>query len=413
MSEKLQSDIIFYLCCAAIFLSMTQVIFGETKAVKSKFLFDHYTTYTCSMTVGTGYETLADGSKLAWSIVIDPFNPLMESLEVLTAKGSFGIEGEFGNILDGGNGEAALESVIYEGGGRYIVTFGYTFTYNLTGGGTDPGTDPDPEPGENCTCPETCPGMENCNCGCEECSGMDDDEDPENECECGACCYCKCTCTKWTGPICIGHCQHACTEPGCPVNDMVHCECHHTHEGECCEHHYKDYVPPPDVVFADPGMPDMPHFDTPDIGGLRNQFGDGPGLPDNTRRPIGDVPGLPGPSEPVEKQPLEYFERKEDSMFPEFKYEELFEELMDLVKEKIPLDWTDGLKNGNGGQIDLRWKVHFTLWNQSYGPWEFDLRDYVDEVSTYDIVRILRLIALFVLCVFFLLAVMDLIFGSR
>ncbi len=271
-----------------------------------------------------------------------------------------------------------------------------------------------------CTCGNltgSCPGTaEACDCH----SGT---ETPG--CTCGACCECECTCGNWPDlNPCVMTCEHACIGDLCQCKadtglfTYTHCECHHHADtGDCCEHHEADYVPPPDIPgigeFADPGEIHAPNMTNPDIPDGPK----GPGLPTPPGGGIGEGANLPGSGvpNPYENSPLTWFERSaEEFGFPTFKYEELYDSVEEKIREKINLDWLDGLKNpASGGGVDLSWTVDFTWYNQRYGPWTFDFRDALDGYLKMQIARILRLIILFFVCAVFLMSVLDLVFVSR
>jgi hypothetical protein len=91
------------------------------------------------------------------------------------------------------------------------------------------------------------------------------------------------------------------------------CECHHVEDADgCCEHHYKDYVPPEYPDFTDPGMLSNPGIIS--VTKFDFNLGDGgfnfPGTPPNPLPPddpiAGTIPSFSQPSSVNEKS-LRYF----------------------------------------------------------------------------------------------------------
>lgn len=115
---------------------------------------------------------------------------------------------------------------------------------------------------------------------------------------------------------------------------------------------------------------------------------------------------------PAEEKPLQYFERSTGSTFHRFKYEELFEELGKKLNEKIPTEWAWKLTNGNTSSyaVNTTWRIDFQIFGLKIGPYSLDLREYVNDFATLHISRVIRLVLLFVLCVYFLLSILNLLF---
>lgn len=283
-----------------------------------------------------------------------------------------------------------------------------------------------------CTCGHPCPHC--CTCGknktaCDGTNGAGGCACHTNGsfCTCGACCMCKCMaegCQNWnteTQPHCARHCNHNCThDPDkgilCGVHNpdvsYQHCECHHeTHDGDCCEHHKKNYVAPPDVpdigAFNDPGkiskhtLPKLPLPDLPSA----------PGMPFKPT-PGGFGRSTSGPSDEDPKTPWRYFERTEDD-WPEFNWEKMFDELGDKLKEKIPLDWVKQFTNPQRGNIDLSWTFRFEWYGNTYGPLKIDIREHLERCKAYPIVNIVRLVILAFVGITFIMAVLNLFHGLK
>jgi hypothetical protein len=223
---------------------------------------------------------------------------------------------------------------------------------------------------------------------------------------------------------CSGTCEHKCTSNH-PHTDWQDCECHHTEpddEKSCCEHHKKDFVAPPDISgisqFVDHGIPSIPSFGVPSLGIPNFQVPGKPALPVfSISIGGGEVPDLEEP-ETVDRKELKYFERKENFKegkyeLPEFKYDDLYTELLDKFKDKFSLGWLDRLKNPSGYGVDLSWTIEFKWFNLHVGPYKCDVRKKINEFAATRESEIFRMILLVLLCIVFIMAILDLVFASR
>jgi len=125
------------------------------------------------------------------------------------------------------------------------------------------------------------------------------------------------------------------------------------------------------------------------------------------------VPEIKEPGE-VEKKPLQYFERSEEQFgMPKFKFEKAFNEVKDILNEKIPLDWVDTLKDPvSNTSIDLKWTIDWDFMGAKIGPHTIDLVHYIDDFATWDIARIIRFLFVFIIAVMTIKAFMELILSA-
>ncbi len=243
---------------------------------------------------------------------------------------------------------------------------------------------------------------------------FEDDDDPPwgdetndiiwtDGCECGACCQCRCECGKWNmleQGSCVGHSANNCTNPdGC---NAVHQP--HPDTGEYVQyHHCGCHDVPPDEDDDD-------EEDDEEGTNQKREYDFDPPEHVQLEPPTTGPPSFAGPSE-IEKPPLQFFNRNGDG-FPEFKYDELFDDLSSTFSEKIPMDWLKRFSLGSDSGIDLKWRIDLALLGVRIGPHTFDLRQYINDFAAMQIARVIRLILLFIVVILFLLAVFDLLFGS-
>jgi hypothetical protein len=155
------------------------------------------------------------------------------------------------------------------------------------------------------------------------------------------------------------------------------------------------------------------------------QLGDGgfrvPGLPNRPVPPkdssgnafSGGVPIFESPGKVTEK-PLEYFERQGEYELPKFKYEEVYDTLSDKLEQKIPMGFLDKFKNASSGSFQLKFKVDFMLpepFDVRVGPWEVNIGEYIQNFADSNFGKIIRLILLCLVCLFFFVSVLGLIFS--
>jgi hypothetical protein len=190
-------------------------------------------------------------------------------------------------------------------------------------------------------------------------------------------------------------------------------------EEGCCEHHKKDYKPPPDVVdpgpLVDPGRIYVLPFVLPPLSNKNFGLPQNPGYalpPENSFSGSSPSFGLPGEVTP---EPLEYFEREEgDFKLPKFKYEEVFDTLMEKFKDKLPIDFVDSFKNASAGSFQLKFTIDFSLpqpFNVRIGPHNIDVGGYIAEFAGTSFSNTIRLILLCCVCIYFIVSVLGIIFS--
>jgi hypothetical protein len=238
-------------------------------------------------------------------------------------------------------------------------------------------------------------------------------------CTCGACCSDKCTCENWLGKWCtpfplveggsIGEgsryiCFHSCPGAGCshivaPL-EYTHCECHHPqHE------HFESFITTPDFEsyglfvpelpdisspFEPPIIPpDLPIFQLPNIS-----------LPGFNEL---SLPDIPGDSE------FEFFNYSESNVFPEFKFEAMFNGFKDDFSEKIDLSVYERL--GEDAQAEhLVWRINHTIMGFSFGPYDVDFSEIISQAKDFTGVSIIRAILLFILYTIFIYFILRMLF---
>jgi hypothetical protein len=183
----------------------------------------------------------------------------------------------------------------------------------------------------------------------------------------------------------------------------------------------KDFVPP-DIILpefpGDPlglGPPYLPQFGVPSLGNKNFGLPQNPGYalsPENSFSGSSPSFGLPGEVTP---EPLEYFEREEgDFKLPKFKYEEVFDTLMEKFKDKLPIDFVDSFKNASAGSFQLKFTIDFSLpnpFNVRVGPHNVDVGGYITQFANTSFSNTIRLILLCCVCIYFIVSVLGIIFS--
>jgi hypothetical protein len=236
-------------------------------------------------------------------------------------------------------------------------------------------------------------------------------------CTCGACCSDRCKCGNWVGKWCtpfplvdggsLGEgssyrCFHSCPGSGCshlarPL-EYTHCECHHPQhvENSITTPSFESYglfVPElPDISspFESPIIPpDLPIFHLPNISlpGFGNL----------------SLPDMPSDSE------FEFFNYSEVTVFPEFKFEAMFNSFKDDFEEKIDLSVYERL--GEEAQAEhLIWRINHTIMGVSFGPYNVDFSEIISQAKDFTGVSIIRAVLLFILYTIFIYFILRMLF---
>jgi hypothetical protein len=182
-------------------------------------------------------------------------------------------------------------------------------------------------------------------------------------------------------------------------------------------------VPPEISIFNDPGNPQSRGKPLPPIFDM--QLGNGgfnfSGVPNRPVPPSasngdsfsGSIPSFDSPGE-VETKPLEYFEREGEFELPKFKYEDVFDTIMEKFKDKLPIEFVESFKNASAGNFQLKFTIDITLpqpFEVHIGPHNVDVGGYITQFANTSFSNTIRLILLCGVCIYFLVSVLAVIFS--
>jgi hypothetical protein len=141
-----------------------------------------------------------------------------------------------------------------------------------------------------------------------------------------------------------------------------------------------------------------------------------PGVPNRPVPPNDYRLGLPPELAPPEESPeqeLDWFEREGEFELPKFKYEEVYETILEKFKERLPLDFVESFKNASSGSFDLIIKIDFLIpapFNFRVGPKQINVSNYITEFAQSNFGNIIRLVLLVFVCLYFIVSILGVIF---
>lgn len=122
---------------------------------------------------------------------------------------------------------------------------------------------------------------------------------------------------------------------------------------------------------------------------------------------VGSVISFPLP--PAIESPSWRFFEDVGNLIPEFDTDWIFEDLKGKISDKIPLDWIDKIKDKSGTMEPLSWTISPGMFGVDMGTYTFAVDFNV--WTQYAPASTIRLILLFVLCLYFLFRVFGLFFA--